>query len=160
MENEGEKFEQLRKLLALKRHEQPPPGYFNHFSSNVVAQIRAERNAGKDSFRKLSSEAPWLIRFWQAMEGKPVFAGACGAAICSLVLAGIYFSEKPEATPDFSATARQNSPFVAAAPDPGGSALDQPLMLAATNQNGVAPLNLFDLVQPLQAAPVSASPAN
>ena len=33
-------FSELKRLLKLKRHEVPPPGFFNHFSEEVVARIR------------------------------------------------------------------------------------------------------------------------
>jgi len=43
METEPDDFGDLRRLLALKRHECPPPGYFDRFSSKVVARLEAQR---------------------------------------------------------------------------------------------------------------------
>jgi len=77
-ENENN-FESLRRLLAHKRHETPPPGYFNSFSGQIIARIRAgeARAARTDS----SSEISWFLKLLQAFELKPAFAGAFASAL-------------------------------------------------------------------------------
>jgi len=70
MNSESENFDQLRRLLALKRHEQPPPGYFDGFSGKVTARIRAGEQ-GEGAF-----ERTWYYRCWKLLEAQPVFAGA------------------------------------------------------------------------------------
>jgi hypothetical protein len=45
MNPEQENFEALRKLLALKRHEIPPPGYFDHLPRRISSRLRAHEDA-------------------------------------------------------------------------------------------------------------------
>ena len=93
MYHDSENFDQLRRLLALKRYEQPPPGYFQNFPGRVIARIRAgERAEESSAVWRLFWEAPWLQRVWAAIETKPILAGAVGVAACLLLLAGVVYS--------------------------------------------------------------------
>jgi hypothetical protein len=95
MSPESENFESLRRLLALKRHEQPPPGYFDKFSSRVLARIEAgEAGAGY-----ATAGAGWWQRLRMAFEAKPIFAGAFGAGICAVLISGILNSEQTGTLP-------------------------------------------------------------
>ena len=95
-ENESN-FEPLRRLLALKQHEMPPPGYFDGFSRRVIARIRAgEAETSASLSERLSDQVPWLLKFLQAFEAKPVFAGAYASALCLLLIAGVILAERPE----------------------------------------------------------------
>lgn len=89
MSPENENFEQLRRLLALKRHEVPPPGYFDRFSLQVAARIRA----GESSQVSAWSPLGWFQRIWGIFETKPVLAGAFGAAVSALVVWAAVSSE-------------------------------------------------------------------
>ena len=101
MNQDIENFDQLRRLLALKRHEQPPPGYFNGFSRQVIVRIKAgERGEQDNLMERLFEVAPWLQRMWAAFEARPAVAGALGLAMCGLFGAGVLvYSDKPDATP-------------------------------------------------------------
>jgi len=95
-ENENN-FESLRRLLAHKRHETPPPGYFNSFSGQIIARIRAGEAspARNDS----SSDISWLLKLLQAFELKPAFAGAFASALSLLLVLGIVYAERPDSGP-------------------------------------------------------------
>ena len=82
-----EDFENLRKMLKLKRHEQPPPGYFNSFSRLVIARLESDARSGRSDL--LSADAPWARRLLRILETNPIFAGAFGVAICALLIFGI-----------------------------------------------------------------------
>ena len=92
-ENEQD-FDALRRLLALKRHEVPPPGYFEDFSVNVVARIRAGEAAAR---------MPWILRFIQAFESRPAYPVALASSLCMLLLFGIVTVEQnPSISPAFA----------------------------------------------------------
>jgi hypothetical protein len=48
MNSDPSDFEVLRKLMALKRHEQPPPGFFDRLPDNIIARL--ERGDGQLAF--------------------------------------------------------------------------------------------------------------
>jgi len=94
MQSEPQDFVELRRLLALKRHEQPPPGYFNQFHRQVIARIRAGEEVREESSRaRFFLEFPFLAKLWAALEAKPVLAGAFGVAVCGLLTTGFLMSD-------------------------------------------------------------------
>src|SRR5581483_2758723 len=88
MSSQPDNFDPLRRLLALKRHEQPPPGFFDGFSRQVVLRIRTGET-GSEGAASLFWDAPWLQRLWSLFEAKPLFAGALGVAACGVMIAGV-----------------------------------------------------------------------
>jgi hypothetical protein len=97
MHPEHENFDSLRRLLVLKRHEQPPPGYFQYFSGHVIMRIRAGERVDRSGFwENLSWEAPWLQRLWAALETKPILAGALGMIVCGFLVSGVLLSERAD----------------------------------------------------------------
>ena len=81
-------FDQLRRLLKIKRYEQPPPRYFNEFSIQVLARLRAGQGGG------LADN--WWQRLWSVFELKPALPAAFGAAICGLLVVGAVYTEDVE----------------------------------------------------------------
>ncbi len=94
MNAEPENFDKLCRLLKLKRHESPPPRYFNDFSSQVIARIRTGSPGGRrESIEDTLSESPWVRRFWQAIENRPAISGLLTAAACALLVVGVFASD-------------------------------------------------------------------
>jgi hypothetical protein len=105
MNPEPQDFGRLRRLLVVKRHERPPPGYFHHFSSHVIARIQAGETA--EDHAGILGQIPWLQWLWSAFDQKPALVGSFGIAVCSLLVWGVAFSDPSSATMemrDFSAT--------------------------------------------------------
>jgi len=163
MSAEQENFEALRKLLAVKRYETPPPGYFDQFAGEVRARLRAGDHEKEDLWRVIGDEASWLQRLWGALSNRPAFAGACGMLLCGAVLtAGIHYSEVADTDVKNQSVAEALS-----VPGPAGTpaqlALGQtPAQNTISGTNPVistpAPAGLFDQI-PGQAREVNFSPA-
>jgi hypothetical protein len=138
-ENENN-FESLRRLLALKRHETPPPGYFEDFSAEVTARIRAGDAMRRESVSdRMPIELPWLFRLLSAFEAKPAFTGAFAFALCLLLVFGIVYAERPDASQQSLLSTPQNgSPLAVNTPatlDPLPA--DQPALIPISSTNPV-----------------------
>ncbi len=84
MSQDTENFDSLRRLLAIKRHEQPPPGYFNSFSREVIVRIRAgERGEDAHGF---VWQMGWMQKILSFVQAKPALVGGLGFAACALVV--------------------------------------------------------------------------
>ncbi len=83
MDTEHNEFEQVQRLLALKRHEQPPPRYFQEFSSKVIARLQALEAA---------RQVTWRQRLGLDFDFKPALMGAVGVVVCGLLLVGVLSS--------------------------------------------------------------------
>lgn len=93
MDPEQENFESLRRVLVLKRYEQPPPGYFDRFSRRVMARIEAGEEMAEERAMVLPWAARWLQQLWMAFQAKPMLAGAFGLLVCGLLVGGIAYSD-------------------------------------------------------------------
>ncbi|HZV36264.1 MAG TPA: hypothetical protein VFB72_16930 [Verrucomicrobiae bacterium] len=95
MSTAPEEFEKLQQLLKLKRHEQPPPGYFNNFPTLVINRLEraAEQQSGLQA---------WFSRAVGILETNPVAAGLFGMSVCGLLISGIAYSQSSGSGPTLS----------------------------------------------------------
>ena len=96
MKNSEENFSTLRRLLKLKQHEVPPPGYFNHFSEQVITRLQSGEGRARSSSERLSAEAPWLVRLLQIFEAKPGLIGGFATSLVLLLVIGVIISDRPD----------------------------------------------------------------
>jgi hypothetical protein len=146
MSDNEQDFEALRRLLALKRHEVPPPGYFEDFSSNVIARIRSGEAAAR---------MPWILRFIQAFESRPAYPVALASSLCCLLLFGIVTVEQnPEISPALAQAGTSGFPAVAVS---SGTEAGSPLLAMTNSPTDLSP-SLFGSSPNPYVQPVSYSP--
>ncbi len=160
-------FAELRRLLSLKRHEQPPPGYFNAFPRRVIASIQAQ-SARREAVDAGASVPAWVLTFLERLQARPAFASLVGAGLCALVLGAVLILEKdaqrPQPMPSVLAEITHATPQPAPEQESASKAF-QPLTadvmapLVASNQWQTSPgPSLFDLTPGLNTAPVGHRP--
>lgn len=80
MSQSPEEFDDLRRLLALKRHEAPPPGYFDRFPGQVMARLKRE---------EATASAPWWSSPFAAFGWPRFLAAANLAALAGVGIIGV-----------------------------------------------------------------------
>jgi hypothetical protein len=85
MKTNDNDFEELRRLLALKRYEVPPPGYFQDFSVQVIACIEAPERA---------PILPWWERLGVIL--RPAAVCGFGVVMCSLLVGALIAAQGNE----------------------------------------------------------------
>lgn len=87
MQDQPQDFEPLRQLLAFKRHEAPPPGYFQGFSRQVILRIESGTAAQADG---------WLARVLVLFQTRPAISWSfCMATGLVVIAAGTSFVGDP-----------------------------------------------------------------
>jgi hypothetical protein len=83
MKPEPENDTEVQRMLALKRHEQPPAGFFHGFSDKIIDRIQTAGPAPKLTWReRLSAE----------FYGVPVYVCLVGVVVFALLVAGLLAS--------------------------------------------------------------------
>ena len=159
MNTEKENFESLRRMLALKRHEQPPPGYFANFSQQVITQIKSGATGNSDARLDVKLwEVPWFQRFWAGLgESQAAMAGAFGVLVCGLLVSAVAYSVKAPS----DSTAVEGIPLANAQVADSAAAthplLAEPVPVEFPSTRGVPTLDtrnsLFPGTQPIPGIP-------
>ena len=155
MNQKENNFEELKQLLKLKQQELPPPGYFDDFSGQVIARIRAgEAGVPQAYTENLQSDAPWVMNFLRLFETRPGLIGGFAASLCLLLVLGVIFAEHSEvATKDLLTVSEPST----ASASPMAS-IGAPALVAASESSGiVASTNPVTSLQPV--ATLFAQPA-
>jgi hypothetical protein len=102
MNSESNDFDQLRRLLALKRHEAPPPRYFNEFSSRVIARLTTPQ----------SEPLTWWQRLGLDFDLRPALMCGLGVVVCGLLSFGVISAMQMAEPADSLASASMAAPTV------------------------------------------------
>jgi len=140
-------FDALKKLLQIKQHEVPPPGYFNQFSGEVISRIRAGEAGGNRTFtERLQAEAPWAVGFLRIFETRPGLIGGFATSLCLLLALVAVFSERSDVAAKHLLAVSGSSAFTGSSV----ASMPAPALVAAADSSGiVASTNPVTSLQPV-----------
>jgi hypothetical protein len=133
MNRNNNNFEDLKRLLKLKQHEVPPPGFFNDFSEEVVSRIRAGESRHDITFaEQLQDTAPWLINFIRLFEARPGLIGGVATSLCLLLVLGVVLAESADSgSKNLLTSNTQPAETLASSALPASSGVADPLLASA-----------------------------
>jgi hypothetical protein len=164
MSDTNNNFDDLKRLLKLKRHEIPPPGYFNHLSGDVISRIRAGESGGPSSiFEQLHADSPFLGNLMRLFESKPGLIGGLATSVCLFLLVAVVLADnsEPAASPMAPQIAAQGAPDSAPAMAPTLVASDGGITVNTNPVSSLQPVaTLFGSPQNPLFQSVNFMPAN
>jgi len=96
MSETNENFNELKRLLKLKQHEVPPPGYFNHFSGDVISRIRTGETGSPEGFMAGFAPGSFMAKLLQVFQAKPGVIGGFATSLCLLLLVSVVMTDRPD----------------------------------------------------------------
>jgi len=96
MSDSNNNFDDVKRLLKLKRHEVPPPGYFNHFSGDVISRIRTGETGAPEGFLAKFEGSSLMMSVLQLFQVRPGVIGGFATSLCLLLLIGVVMAERPD----------------------------------------------------------------
>ena len=81
--HDQDSFAALRRAFALKRHEQPPPGYFDRLHGRVLDRLPLEHDAEPED---------WFGALFERFRMRPALAGVFSFAMGLFYIAGLGYS--------------------------------------------------------------------
>jgi len=97
MSDNNQNFRDLKRLLKLKQHEIPPPGFFSGFSGDVLARIQAgESGSGKSFLERMQADSPFASMLLQLLAARPGVVGALATSVCLMLLMAVLFVDRSE----------------------------------------------------------------
>ena len=145
-QNEQNNFAELIRLLKIKQHEVPPPGYFDDFSGQIISRIRAGEAGGRQTVvERLQAEAPWLAKFLRIFETRPGLIGGFATSLCLLLVLVVVFAERSDVASNNLLSVAEPT----AAMNSSVAAMAEPSLLTASDASGiVASTNPVTSLQP------------
>jgi hypothetical protein len=133
--------QELQKMLALKRHEAPPPRFFRSFSEQVIDRLHAQEPPAPPTLRQ---------RLGLDIDSKPVLVCASGIAVCGLLVVGLIASlrlgppQRPPRAPEETFLILTPPPTATASPEqeggPAGGSAPLPRLGEPVREPSLSPL--------------------